>query len=203
MARRLVVDGRRLVAANLPPLRHQSVEGFDFGGSDGGSADLALAAVQLVLNRLNYMGPTHRLADGSHVFAAGLASPRQVLRRICGRRTGRHPHPHLAAGNGLGAESHAGFSMGGEDHPAKGVGSLARSGCGPPTVPSHQPMNQRDLLRDLGVEAKELCGLVETLTTIWGMRDKRGKRKIVRTEERGERFEVDLLWLRFRFVGAA
>ncbi|MFZ1756821.1 MAG: hypothetical protein WBO46_25925 [Caldilineaceae bacterium] len=168
VARRVTVDGKPLVAVNLPPLSHHSDDGFDFGGSDGGSADLALAAVQTVLNRLNYLGPTRGLADGSHVFA--------LAWRL---------HPHFCAEFVAGASGET-LTVAWQQ-----VITWARRemlaylwqekitlqqvldrwhgvAAGLPAAPPRGPMDQRDILRDLGSEAMELCGLVATLTHYLG-----------------------------------
>ena len=168
MARRLVVDGRRLVAANLPPLRHQSVDGFDFGGSDGGSADLALAAVQLVLNRLNYMGPTHRLADGSHVFALAWHLHGKFCAEFVAGAQGDTLTLTWQRVMAWARKAMLDFLWEEKITLQKVLDRWHAVAAGLPTVPSHQPMNQRDLLRDLGVDAMELCGLVATLTHYLG-----------------------------------
>jgi len=168
VARRLVVDGQPLVAANLPPLRHHSTDGFDFGGTEGGSADLALACVQVVLNRLNYMGPTQRLADGSHVFAlAWRLSPHFCAKFVAGASGERLLIPwqqvmswaRQAMLDFLWEEKITLQLVLDRWHAVAG---------GLPTTPPRGPMDQRDILRDLGVDAMELCGLVEVLTHYLG-----------------------------------
>lgn len=168
VARRVTLGERRVVAANLPPLRHHSDSGFDFGGTDGGSADLALSAVQVILNRLNFMGPTHQLADGGYVFAlawrlhpgfceefvAGGAGDELVIPWHAVVRWARR-----AMLSYLWEEKITLQQVLDRWHAA--AKSL-------PATPPRGPMDQRDILRDLGQEAKELCGLVATLTHYLG-----------------------------------
>ena len=73
LVRRMLVDGAPIVASNVPLLRHHSPTGFDFGDTGGGSSDLALACVQAVLERLDYIGPTDKLWDGSRVYRLAVA----------------------------------------------------------------------------------------------------------------------------------
>lgn len=73
VAQRLTLDGAPVIAANVPLLRHHSHTGFDFGDTNGGSSDLALACVQTVLERLDYIGPTGILWDGSRVYQLAVA----------------------------------------------------------------------------------------------------------------------------------
>lgn len=68
LVRRITLDGAPIVASNVPLLRHHSHTGFDFGNAGGGSSDLALACVQAALERLDYIGPTDILWDGSRVY---------------------------------------------------------------------------------------------------------------------------------------
>lgn len=68
VVRRMLLDGAPVIASNVPLLRHHSHTGFDFGNAGGGSSDLALACVQAVLERLDYIGPTDILWDGSRVY---------------------------------------------------------------------------------------------------------------------------------------
>lgn len=168
VARRVNVDGRPLVAANLPPLRHHSADGFDFGSAEGGSADLALAAVQLVLNRLNYMGPTQRLADGSHVFALAWRLHGDFCARFVAGAQGDALTIAWQQVMSWARKAMLDFLWEEKITLQKVLDRWHAVAAALPTVPSHQPMNQRDLLRDLGLEAKELCGLVETLTHYLG-----------------------------------
>ena len=168
VARRLTLDGKPLVAANVPPLRQHSADGFDFGSSDGGSADLALAAVQLVLNRLDYLGSTRELADGSHVFA------------LAWRLHGKFCAEFVAGAEGetltitwqqvmAWARREMLAYLWEEKITLQGVLDRWHAVAGglPATSP-RGPMDQRDILRDLGTDAMELCGLVATLTHYLG-----------------------------------
>lgn len=168
LARRVTIGGQPLVAANLPPLRHHSAGGFDFGGTDGGSADLALAAVQLTLNRLDYLGPTHRLADGSHVFAlAWRLHPNFCTEFVAG-----------AQGDTLAIDWQKVMAWARKamlDYLWEEKITLQKVldrwhavDKTLPAAPPRVPMDQRDILRDLGIDAMELCGLVATLTHYLG-----------------------------------
>ncbi|MBI3959700.1 MAG: hypothetical protein HY328_12900 [Chloroflexi bacterium] len=168
VARRLTVDGKRLVAANVPPLRHHSADGFDFGGRDGGSADLALAAVQMVLNRLNYLGPTRRLDDGSHVSALAW----RLHGKFCAEFVaGAQGETLTIAWQQVMAWARREMLDFLREEKITLQGVLERWHAiagGLPTKPPRSPMDQRDVLRDLGVEAMDLCGLVATLTHYLG-----------------------------------
>jgi len=65
---RVDVDGVSVIATNVPPLRHASQSGFDFGNDGPGAQDLALACVQALLERMDYAGPTQAAWDGSRVY---------------------------------------------------------------------------------------------------------------------------------------
>jgi hypothetical protein len=71
IVRRVRVEDRLVIATNLPPLRHNSDSGFDFGNSGPGAADLALSCVQALMVRSDYVGPTQKMWDGSRLY--GLA----------------------------------------------------------------------------------------------------------------------------------
>lgn len=168
VARRLVFDGVPMVAANLPPLRHHSTDGFDFGASDGGSADLALAAVQLVLNRLNYLGPTRELTDGSYVFALAWHLHPKFCEEFVAKATGESLHISWqqviawARGAMLAHLWEEKITL------QKVLDRWHKVAADLPATPPRGPMDQRDILRDLGSEAMELCGLVATLTHYLG-----------------------------------
>ena len=168
VARRLIVDGKRLVAANLPPLRQHSADGFDFGGSDGGSADLALAATQTVLNRLNYLGPTHRLADGSHVFALAWHLHGKFCAEFVARAEGETLTITWQQVMSWARREMLAYLWEEKITLQRVLDRWHAVAAGLPSAPPRQPMDQRDLLRDLGVEAMDLCGLVATLTHYLG-----------------------------------
>jgi hypothetical protein len=168
VARRLIVDGRPLVAANLPPLRHHSAGGFDFGGNDGGSADLSLAAVQTVLNRLNYLGPTHLLDDGSYVFAlAWHLSPKFCAEFVAGATDDTLAISWQQMMAWI-RKAMLNFLWEEKITLQKVLDRWHAVGAGLPATPPRGPMDQRDILRDLGTDAMELCGLVATLTHYLG-----------------------------------
>jgi hypothetical protein len=77
LVRRIACQGGTIVATNVPPLRHRSQSGFDFGNDSPGASDLALACVQAVLERMDYVGPTEKVWDGSRVYV--LANELQEL----------------------------------------------------------------------------------------------------------------------------
>lgn len=168
VARRVTVGERALVAANLPPLRHHSAGGFDFGGSEGGSADLALAAVQTVLNRLNFMGPTHQLADGSYVFALAWRLHPDFCARFVAAATGDElaiPWHDVIRWARQAMLSYLWEEKITLQQVLDRWHAAAKS---LPATPPRGPMDQRDILRDLGQEAMELCGLIATLTHYLG-----------------------------------
>lgn len=168
VARRVTVDGKQAVATNVPPLRHHSTGGFDFGGSEGGSADLALAAVQTVLNRLNYLGPTHRLADGSHVFALAWHLHGKFCAEFVAGATGESLAISWQQVMAWARREMLAY-LWEEKITLQGVLDRWHAIAAQlPSTPPRQPMDQRDLLRDLGVEAMDLCGLVATLTHYLG-----------------------------------
>ncbi len=69
---RTVVDGASAIATNVPPLRHASQSGFDFGNDGAGAADLSLACTHAILSRMDYVGPVQPLRDGSRVYRLAL-----------------------------------------------------------------------------------------------------------------------------------
>lgn len=168
VARRVKVDGQPLVAVNLPPLRHHSENGFNFGGTDGGSADLALAAVQAVLNRLNYMGPTHRLADGSHVFGLAWHLHPQFCADFVADATGEALAINWREVMVWMRKAMLNFLWEEKITLQKVLDRWHAVAGGLPTASPRGPMDQRDILRDLGAEAMELCGMVATLTHYLG-----------------------------------
>lgn len=168
VARRVTVDGRQLVVVNLPPLRHHSAAGFDFGGRDGGSADLALAAVQTVLNRLDYMGPTRRLADGSHVFALAWRLHPNFCAEFVAGATGENLAIDWQKVMAWARKAMLDFLWEEKITLQKVLDRWHAVDKTLPTSPPRVPMDQRDILRDLGAEAMELCGLVATLTHYLG-----------------------------------
>lgn len=168
LARRLTLGGRQVLLANLPPLRHHSDAGFDFGGKDGGSADLALACVQMVLNRLNYLGPTRRLDDGSYVY--GLAW--HLHSKFCAEFVADAAGETLAISwqqvmawvrremlNYLWEEK---ITLQGVLDRWHAIDATL------PAKPPRDPQDQRDVLHELGQEAMGLCGLVATLSHFLG-----------------------------------
>lgn len=168
VARRLALGDRQVVAANLPPLRHHSRAGFDFGGSDGGSADLALAAVQVVLNRLNFMGPTQRLADGSHVFALAWRLHDSFCAEFVAGGAGDDltiPWPQVMR---WARQAMLAYLWQEKITLQQVLDRWHAAAKSLPATPPRGPMDQRDILRDLGEEAMELCGLVATLTHYLG-----------------------------------
>ncbi len=68
IVQRVALDGVTGMAANVPPLRHLSETGFDFGNDSTGATDLALACANAILERMDYVGPTHIIQDGSRVY---------------------------------------------------------------------------------------------------------------------------------------
>jgi len=173
VARRLTIDTQQVVvAANLPPLRHHSSNGFDFGGNgdgrESGSADLALAAVQLVLNRLNYLGPTHQIADGGYVYALAW----HLHGKFCSEFVAGAQGETLdiswqrvitwARGAMLAYLWEEKITL------QKVLDRWHAVAADLPATPPRVPMDQRDVLRDLGEDAKDLCGLVATLTHYLG-----------------------------------
>ncbi len=68
VVRRVRIDDRLVIATNVPPLRHNSEVGFDFGNKGPGAADLALSCVQALLVRSDYVGPTQKMWDGSRAY---------------------------------------------------------------------------------------------------------------------------------------
>ncbi len=68
VVRRVDAEGERIIASNVPPLRHASPSGFAFGDEGPGASDLALACVQALLERMDYIGPADKLWDGSRVY---------------------------------------------------------------------------------------------------------------------------------------
>ena len=168
VARRVTVDGQPLVAANLPPLRHHSAGGFDFGSTEGGSADLALAAVQLTLNRLDYMGPTHRLADSSHVFALAWRLHPNFCAEFVADATGDTLTIDWQKVMAWARKAMLDFLWEEKITLQKVLDRWHAVDKTLPAAPPRVPMDQRDILRDLGIEAMELCGLVATLTHYLG-----------------------------------
>ena len=72
VVQRTLLDNRPAIATNVPPLRHASQTGFDFGNDGSGASDLALACVHAVLARMDYVGPVQKLWDGSRVYRLAL-----------------------------------------------------------------------------------------------------------------------------------
>lgn len=72
IVRRIRLDGAPAIAANVPPLRHASRIGFDFGNDGPGASDLALACAHAILTRMDYVGPVQKLWDGSRVYRLAL-----------------------------------------------------------------------------------------------------------------------------------
>jgi hypothetical protein len=72
IVRRTMLAGRPVIASNVPPLRHESPEGFDFGSDGPGASDLALACVHAILERMDYAGPVRKVWDGSRVYVLAL-----------------------------------------------------------------------------------------------------------------------------------
>lgn len=168
VARRVALGERSLVAANLPPLRHHSATGFDFGGSDGGSADLSLAAVQVVLNRLNFLGPTQRLADGSHVFALAWRLHGSFCAEFVAGGAGDAlaiPWPQVMR---WARQAMLSYLWSDKITLQQVLDRWHGAAKNLPATPPRGPMDQRDILRDLGDEAMELCGLIATLTHYLG-----------------------------------
>lgn len=69
LARRLQVNDTLMVATNVPPVRHFAADGFALGDASPGAADLSLAFVQVILDRLGYVGPRQRTEDGGSISA--------------------------------------------------------------------------------------------------------------------------------------